>query len=666
MGEVSGTGKTGLAAANPDTVASTCVLMAYLANGQVAGEAEIPLGPGEQIAGFLDEFIPNFPTPFQGCFSLKCKGGNIAPLALRQSSDGAFTTVAMGSSQGFTKAYFPQTVRGNSQNTTRILIWNNGSAAARVRVAFSDQNGASQETQDLTVGVNATEEVFLAGENVSATVGSVRVTSNRRVLATAFLRLQGIPEVGVLPVAGVGWWAGVGEVSGGVNTGVSVANSGFSSAACQLTAYTGSGEMARIADISLGPGKQISQFLDELITDLPLPYQGSFSLDCEGGSVVPVALVQRRHDGFLATVAMSPTPEKESIQSERIDGALIYDRNPSTKLGNNVFGSLISDLENDAPGRCTHGGPVCMEYPNGDIAAFYANTSDHTIDGWSEHALSRDGGRTWERYNQFQYSYKAYTTDLRRPAWIEEGLVTENGTAVVFVTHFRNGIRDRSGIMRSSEQGSSWSDYEPLDGDFVGYPCAVAVSGDTNYLLIDSNSGPNFLYVSRDDGRTWQQRSRLTLDNDKWYGAMTIMENDRLLAGPYTTQDEYHFYYCISEDEGHTWGVQSQAYVDKKIRDPELAYLGGKYYLHGRSGSLGEGRGRFVLYQSDNGEVWQSGIVVSGDTRHPDGYSHNCIVNKYNDNVPNELMIEYSIIYSGLDTNEHVFFIRTDPDESKE
>ncbi len=464
-------------------------------------------------------------------------------------------------------------------------------------------------------------------------------------------------------MTGVGWWAGVGEVSGGVDTGVSVANSGFSSAACQLTAYTGSGEMAGMAHISLGPGKQIAQFLDELIPDLPMPYQGYFALDCEGGSVVPVALVQRRHDGVLATVAMSPTPEKESIQFERIDGALIYDRDPSTKLGNNVFGSLIADLENDAPGRSTHGGPVGMEYPNGNIAAFYANTSDHNIDGWSEHALSRDGGRTWERYNQFQYSYKAYTTDLRRPAWIEEGLVTENGTAVVFVTHFRNGIRDRSGVMRSVDQGSTWTDYESLDGDFVGYPCAAAVSGDTNYLLIDSNSGPHFLYVSRDDGRSWQQRSRLTLDNDKWYGAMTIMEDGRLLAGAYTTQDEHHFYYCISEDEGHTWSVQRRAYVDKKIRDPELAYLGGKYYLHGRSGSHGEGRGRFVLYQSDDGEDWQRGIIVSGDTKHPDGYSHNCIINKYNDNLPNELMIEYSIIYNGLDTNEYVFFIKPDPEE---
>ena len=317
--------------------------------------------------------------------------------------------VAMDSSQGFNEVYFPQAVRGNSQNTTRVLIRNNGSAAASVTVAFSDQSGAGQETWDRSLGVNASEEVILGGESVSVTAGSVKVTSNQPVLATAFFRLQTIPEVGVLPVTEAGSWAGVGEVSEVLDTGVAVVNSGLSSAVCQLTAYTGSGEMAGMADISVEPGKQIAQFLDEWITDLTTPYQGCFSLHCEGGSVAPVALVQRRGDGVLATVAMSPIPEKESIQFEKIDGALIYDYDSSTKLGDDVFGTIIADLENDAPGRCSHGGPVCMEYPNGNIAAFYANTSDHNIDGWSEHALSRDGGRTWERYNKVQYSYDAYT-----------------------------------------------------------------------------------------------------------------------------------------------------------------------------------------------------------------------------------------------------------------
>ena len=375
---------------------------------------------------------------------------------------------------------------------------------------------------------------------------------------------------------------------------------------------------------------------------------------------------------------------KESIQYEQIDGALIYDYDPSTKLGDDIFGTVIADLENDAPGRCSHGGPVCMEYPNGNIVAFYFNSSDHNDDGWSEYAVSKDGGRNWEKYNKFQYSFEAYKKNPKRPVIVEEGLVTQNGTVVLFLTHLGDEGRSKSGIMKSSDNGSTWTDYESLDGDFVGYPCAVAVTGSTNYVMFDISSGPHVLYVSTDDGKNWEKRSTLTLDDDKWYGTMCVMEDGRLLAGAYTEKDEQHFYYCISTDQGQTWGEQERAYVDKMIRDPELAYLSGQYYLHGRSGQVGgEGSHRFVLYQSDDGIKWQDGIIVSGDTLCPDGYSHNCIINQYNDDVPNELMVEYSIIYDGaeydevmswdksdrgspghqMDTNEYVFFIKPEPEK---
>ena len=103
-------------------------------------------------------------------------------------------------------------------------------------------------------------------------------------------------------------------------------------------------------------------------------------------------------------------------------------------------------------------------------------------------------------------------------------------------------------------------------------------------------------------------------------------------------------------------------YSGWEIRDPELAYIDRKYYLQGRSGQVGEGSRRFVLYQSDDGIKWGNGIIISGDTAHPDGYSQNCIINKYDDDVPNELMAVYSIIYKGRDTNEneYVYFIKPD------
>lgn len=342
-----------------------------------------------------------------------------------------------------------------------------------------------------------------------------------------------------------------------------------------------------------------------------------------------------------------------------IGGAIVYDYNPSTKLGDPVFGTLIADMEHDHPGRCSHGGPVCIQYANGDIAAFYANTSDHNVDGWTEYALSSDGGKTWSKYNRLPHCYDAYQKNPEEPAWVEEALVTSKGTAVLFATHFADKKRASNGILKSFDHGSTWTEYEPFQPGFVGYPCAVAVAGDTSYVLFDSNAGPHVLFASTDDGKTWQKQGTLTLDDEKWYGTMCVMPDGRLLAGAYTHKDEKHFYYCISADGGRTWTEQKPAPVDKSIRDPELAYLGGRYYLHGRSGHSGEGAHRFVLYTSDDGEHWGEGIVVSSDERSPDGYSHNCIVRKGSP-VHEELMVLYSIIYEGRDTNEYVFFIRPD------
>lgn len=344
--------------------------------------------------------------------------------------------------------------------------------------------------------------------------------------------------------------------------------------------------------------------------------------------------------------------------SAGIEGAVLYEATSATRPGDPVFGTVVADMEHDHPGRCSHGGPVCLEYANGVIAAFYANTSDHNIDGWTEYALSRDGGKTWDKYNRFKYSYDAYRKDPEQPAWVEEGLVTGAGTVVLFVTHFRDGKRVRNGFLRSLDHAANWTDVEPVDVGFVGYPCAAAVSGDTSYVLFDSNAGPHVLYASGDDGRTWQRRSTLPLDPETWYGAMCVMADGRLLAGAYTEKDEGHLHYCISEDGGRTWAGQKAAAVDKKIRDPELACLGGFYYLHGRSGHGGPGAHRFVLYQSRDGENWGPGIVVSSDERGPDGYSHNCIVHSHDKRTADELMVLYSIVYAGRDTNEYVFFVK--------
>jgi len=372
--------------------------------------------------------------------------------------------------------------------------------------------------------------------------------------------------------------------------------------------------------------------------------------------------------GFVFMMSLCADPVAAAERSPRptdtdgspIEHAVIYDHDPATRLGGKIFGNVICDFEKDAPGRNSHGGPVCIEYPDGRIVAFYTNVSDHNLDGWSEYSVSADRGRTWEMYNKFDYSYRAYQKRPQRSAWVQEGLVTDKGTGVLFVSHFENGKRVRIVFMRSRDNGVTWSKAQPVDGDFIGAPAAVAVSGSASYALFDCDGAKGFhvLYASDDDGKTWRKRSVLPLAKPAWYGALCVMEDGRLLAGAYITADEDHLHYCISQDGGRTWSPHKRARLDKKIRDPELAFLDGKYYLHGRSGHKGSGANRFVLYQSDDGIHWKNGVVVSSERGGYDGYSHNCIINKYDPDTPNELMIEYSVRYKGRDTNEYVFFVR--------
>ena len=113
--------------------------------------------------------------------------------------------------------------------------------------------------------------------------------------------------------------------------------------------------------------------------------------------------------------------------------------------------------------------------------------------------------------------------------------MTRRGTVVLVLTRFENDQRAGNGVMRSADHGATWTDYAPLDGDFVGYPCSVAVAGDTNYLLVDSNSskgapGSHVLYASTDDEVTWKSE-HVVIDAEAWYGALCT-GGRRLVAAP--------------------------------------------------------------------------------------------------------------------------------------
>ena len=351
-------------------------------------------------------------------------------------------------------------------------------------------------------------------------------------------------------------------------------------------------------------------------------------------------------------------------RAANIRDAVLYDYDPETKLGAKIFGDAIADFEESSATRkrCSHGGPVCLQYANGEIACFYANTSGHNIDGWTEYAISKDRGETWQRYNPFHLSYRKYNETPTKPLWVEEGVVTANGTALLILSQFEENRRIQNYVIESKDHGRSWSTPVPLAKTVVGYPCAMVVYDNEIYVLFDSSK--HILYGSKDDGKTWEKRSELPIRAEAIYGALCVKSNGDMLAGAYVEADEERLYFCVGKNGGTEWSSEQTAFLNERIRDPELAFLNGKYYLHGRSGDKGTGKDRFVIYQSADGSNWSRGTIVSNEKRRPDGYSHNCIISTMNGQA-SELMVMYSICYEDRMTSEYVFYIRPDATASR-
>ena len=141
-------------------------------------------------------------------------------------------------------------------------------------------------------------------------------------------------------------------------------------------------------------------------------------------------------------------------------------------------------------------------------------------------------------------------------------------------------------ITRSRDHGKTWSVPEPMADE--GHRLPRGGRYQTEPRVTSSSIAPAARTSStsaRTDGKTWDKAEHAAIAGRRLVRWMCRGKDGRLLAGAYVTQDENHLYYCTSDDGGRTWSKQRKAPLDKSIRDPELAYLNGKYYLHGTFGT---------------------------------------------------------------------------------
>jgi len=331
-------------------------------------------------------------------------------------------------------------------------------------------------------------------------------------------------------------------------------------------------------------------------------------------------------------------------------------------------------VNHEASGRSGHGGQAIAECLNGDIIAFYSNVcgdtwGGHSVSGWSEYRRSSDGGETWSEPYVLKYSKSIWEGDEFHSALVDEVITAPNGTLVAIAGRYLSYDWKRTTpvYLLSHDNGSTWSEAREVhpgaDSSEIGREHASFVRGNTIYVLFNQGlRGSHRLYVSTDNGESFQQRSVLPFKDRLWYGAMTPLDDSRIIAYVYHSGDEHFLRYTISADSGNTWGPVEKAFFAKRIRNPQLSErLEGKFWMHGRSGQGGEDPRHLVLYSSEDGIHWDEGVFLNkGATNDLDSYSTNALVGIHDDDRPVRLLLQSSIAYSrnGRRVNLHHWFIQ--------
>lgn len=351
----------------------------------------------------------------------------------------------------------------------------------------------------------------------------------------------------------------------------------------------------------------------------------------------------------------------------------------------NLPNSGILYVDHERHGRSGHSGNTLTECRNGDIVSFYSNVSGcadaingHSVAGWSEYRRSTDGGQTWGEPTILDYSRRVWEGDEMFSSLVWASMTAPDGTLIAVLPRFLDRCwqrQDTPVYILSHDHGHTWSEPREIDPDASVDEVAVSfdaclVRGDEVMIMFSGGvggvgPGPYTLYVSGDNGHSFQKRSTLPFHHTNYYGTIAELPDGRLVAYSYAMQgatilkdfnvgdggsqiDEYHLHVTISDDGGRTWSEVDKVFFAKQIRNPQMSdRIGDYYFMHGRSGSHGEAPGNFVLYSSKDGLNWDEGIYLQKKVYEGgDKYSANEIIGKYDPAVPNRLLIQSSIAYN--------------------
>lgn len=360
----------------------------------------------------------------------------------------------------------------------------------------------------------------------------------------------------------------------------------------------------------------------------------------------------------------APAPEFPALPD---DASVVYANNGLSYVVSpeNLPNDGILFIDHSPNRRSGHMGQAMVEYAPGKILCFYPNCNaqndGHSGRGWMEYKRSEDGGETWSEPIVLPHTKEVFdSSNQTRSVMAEKAVLSPDGKRIVLFL-LNCDVKDSAlwepyfapQYIISEDGGETWS--EPKN--FCDHPGRVydaKVIDDTIYMLM-SNRGSYYLYVSLDQGETFTLRSNVPVSRKgSFYGTLGVLDDGSFIVYTYNESDEYKLEYVISRGPGgYYWEYPAYTKFEKAIRNPQLACLGGSYFIVGRSGSYTPGsmNGNFILYCSDDGIHWDEGRYLRLRNAGIGAYSNTIVVGALDPAVPDRLLIQTSHAYYLSQTN---------------
>ena len=338
------------------------------------------------------------------------------------------------------------------------------------------------------------------------------------------------------------------------------------------------------------------------------------------------------------------------------------------KIFNGIAGKLCFSepeiyVNNQARRRSGHMSHAMLEYEPGKIIDFNSNCSaerclGHSAFGWIEYRYSEDYGRSWSEIHELPFAKEQFY-DGNYTISIEKAVIC-NGVITLFALRNTQFSKiccepwDTPFYLQSYDFGKTWTEPQEFS-TYKGRIYDAVVQDGVIYALELCNenhicTAPEHLYrlyCSKDNGKTFQERSVVDINNiDHAYGALQFLADGTLAAYACNIPNGFELDASISKDNGISWERVPTMKLDKGIRNIQISRLGENYIMHGRGCHPDAQWGRgFVFYTSKDGFNWDEGFWL-------EEYKVSCY---YSNNLrlcepgePEKLLVQYSEHYGGV------------------